>query len=205
MMSKVDNVIAERDEVLNELVDTAVDALRDAGAGAVVDKETSEKAQYAIGEVMDQASKLLNGNKREFGQWRDEHIIANGKRSVDKRTLTRWAHLPKFGSLDECRKVGFTNVYKLSSKKYAELRCEVQERLKIDFDAGSDAYSEMIKQHDQKIKVESTEAKVDAVDLEAKLAELEARIEELQAENAELRGKLDEQSGDVEAMLSEVA
>lgn len=211
-MSKVDNVIAERDEVLKELVNTAIHELKNAGAGRVINKDETERAQYAIGEVMDQASKLLNGNKREFGKWRDEHIIGNGQRSVDKRTLTRWAYLPKFGSLDECRKVGFTNVYKLSAKKYAELRGEVQERLKAEPDAESDVYVEMIKQHGELLKAESAEAKAnDVEDLKAKLTELEEQItalksdnDKLKDENAELRSQLDDKNGDEAKLLNEV-
>ncbi|EMN7148706.1 hypothetical protein WB924_004087, partial [Vibrio vulnificus] len=128
-MTDVNKALEHIENLLSELANTVVNALSNAGAGRVVDKELCEQAQYDIGAAMHEAKLLFQGNKNKFGKWRDENIIGNGKRTVDKRTLTRWTNLCEFGTLDECRKVGFTKVYKLSSKRYAPLREQIKQHL----------------------------------------------------------------------------
>lgn len=116
-------------ERLEQLAESIVAALENAGAGRVVDKDLCEQAQYDIGQAMSEAKKLFQGNKNKFGKWREDNIIGNGQRTVDNRTLTRWSCLCEFGTLEQCRKVGFTNVYKLAGKRYAGLRGKVLDLL----------------------------------------------------------------------------
>ncbi|HCE2907421.1 TPA: hypothetical protein NGT82_004053 [Vibrio parahaemolyticus] len=189
-MTDVNKALKHIENLLSELTDTVVNALSNAGAGRVVDKEQCEQAQYDIGAAMCEAKQLFQGNKNKFGKWRDENIIGNGKRTVDKRTLTRWTSLCEFGTLDECRKVGFTKIYKLSSKRYAPLR----EHIKQHPDVESDTINEMFNDFATQLKTEKKQTNpVVNDDLVDKVSELEARLKELEQENANLRQQLEGQ------------
>ncbi|EGQ8306179.1 hypothetical protein RB979_004151 [Vibrio alginolyticus] len=193
-MTDVNKALEHIENLLSELANTAVNALSNAGAGRVVDKELCEQAQYDIGAAMLEAKQLFQGNKNKFGKWRDENIIGNGKRTVDKRTLTRWTNLCEFGTLDECRKVGFTKVYKLSSKRYAPLREQIKQHLEQDPDVESDTINEMFNDFATQLKTEKKQTNsVVNDDLVDKVSELEARLKELEQENANLRQQLEGQ------------
>ncbi|EPT9255216.1 hypothetical protein ACVTNV_003597 [Vibrio alginolyticus] len=193
-MTDVNKALEHIENLLSELANTAVNALSNAGAGRVVDKELCEQAQYDIGAAMHEAKQLFQGNKNKFGKWCDENIIGNGKRTVDKRTLTRWTNLCEFGTLDECRKVGFTKVYKLSSKRYAPLREQIKQHLEQHPDVESDTINEMFNDFTTQLKTEKKQATpVVNDDLVDKVSELEARLKELEQENANLRQKLEGQ------------
>ncbi|EGQ9522038.1 hypothetical protein F3W80_22590 [Vibrio parahaemolyticus] len=191
-MTDVNKALEHTENLLSELANTVVNALSNAGAGRVVDKEQCEQAQYDIGAAMHEAKQLFQGNKNKFGKWRDENIIGNGKRTVDKRTLTRWTNLCEFGTLDECRKVGFTKVYKLSSKRYAPLREQIKQHLEQHPDVESDTINEMLKDFDSQLKSEKKQTTpVVNDDLVNKVSDLEARLKELEQENANLRRQLE--------------
>ncbi|HCE1484390.1 TPA: hypothetical protein NGR22_004593 [Vibrio parahaemolyticus] len=191
-MTDVNKALEHIENLLSELANTAVNALSNAGAGRVVDKEQCEQAQYDIGAAMLEAKQLFQGNKNKFGKWRDENIIGNGKRTVDKRTLTRWTNLCEFGTLDECRKVGFTKVYKLSSKRYAPLREQIKQHLEQHPDVESDTINEMFNDFATQLKTEKKQTNpVVNDDLVDKVSELEARLKELEQENANLRRQLE--------------
>ncbi|MFG0776782.1 hypothetical protein [Vibrio sp. GLN_1] len=193
-MTDVNKALEHIENLLSELANTAVNALSNAGAGRVVDKELCEQAQYDIGAAMHEAKQLFQGNKNKFGKWRDENIIGNGKRTVDKRTLTRWTNLCEFGTLDECRKVGFTKVYKLSSKRYAPLREQIKQHLEQHPGVESDTINEMFNDFATQIKTEKKQTNsVVNDDLVDKVSELEARLKELEQENANLRQQLEGQ------------
>lgn len=182
---------------LNAITKGITNALEGTGAGRVVDKSAAEQAQYDIGEFMYEAKQLFQGNKKRYGEWRDTHIIGNGQCVVDKRTLTRWAFLSEFGSLEQCRKVGFTNVYKLSGKRYAPLREQITAILRDDSAIESDRISSMFKDFDSQLKTEKKlKDNVANDDLSNKLAELEARIVELESENTSLRRLVDQAYSD---------
>ncbi|EGQ7649511.1 TPA: hypothetical protein ACPJ0G_003856 [Vibrio alginolyticus] len=193
-MTDVNKALEHIENLLSELANTAVNALSNAGAGRVVDKELCEQAQYDIGAAMHEAKQLFQGNKNKFGKWRDENIIGNGKRTVDKRTLTRWTNLCEFGTLDECRKVGFTKVYKLSSKRYAPLREQIKQYLEQHPGVESDTINEMFNDFATQLKTEKKQTNsVVNDDLVDKVSELEARLKELEQENANLRQQLEGQ------------
>ncbi|MFH4684408.1 hypothetical protein WMQ40_18240 [Vibrio diabolicus] len=193
-MTDVNKALEHIENLLSELANTAVNALSNAGAGRVVDKELCEQAQYDIGAAMHEAKQLFQGNKNKFGKWRDENIIGNGKRTVDKRTLTRWTNLCEFGTLDECRKVGFTKVYKLSSKRYAPLREQIKQYLEQHPGVESDTINEMFNDFATQLKTEKKQTNsVVNDDLVDKVSELEARLKELEKENANLRQQLEGQ------------
>ncbi len=193
-MTDVNKALEHIENLLSELANTAVNALSNAGAGRVVDKELCEQAQYDIGAAMHEAKQLFQWNNNKFGKWRDENIIGNGKRTVDKRTLTRWTNLCEFGTLDECRKVGFTKVYKLSSKRYAPLREQIKQHLEQHPDVESDTINEMFNDFTTQLKTEKKQATpVVNDDLVDKVSELEARLKELEQENANLRQQLEGQ------------
>ncbi|EME9803949.1 hypothetical protein [Vibrio alginolyticus] len=193
-MTDVNKALEHIENLLSELANTAVNALSNAGAGRVVDKELCEQAQYDIGAAMHEAKQLFQGNKNKFGKWRDENIIGNGKRTVDKRTLTRWTNLCEFGTLDECRKVGFTKVYKLSSKRYAPLREQIKQHLEQHPDVESDTINEMFNDFTTQLKTEKKQATpVVNDDLVDKVSELEVRLKELEQENVNLRQQLEGQ------------
>ncbi|MDF5467278.1 hypothetical protein P3696_18775 [Vibrio parahaemolyticus] len=182
---------------LNAITEGITNALESTGAGRVVDKSAAEQAQYDIGAFMYEAKQLFQGNKKRYGVWRDTHIIGNGQCVVDKRTLTRWTSLSEFGSLEQCRKVGFTNVYKLSGKRYASLREQVTAILLGESDIESDLISSMFKEFDNQLKTEKKlKDNVANDDLLNKLAGLEARIVELESENASLRHLIDQAYSD---------
>lgn len=187
-MSEPIDLLKATEERLQLLAENIVEVLGNAGAGRVVDKEQCEQAQYDIGAAMREAKQLFQGNKNKFGKWRDENIIGNGKRTVDKRTLTRWTNLCEFGTLDECRKVGFTKVYKLSSKHYAPLREQIKQYLEQHPDVESDTINEMFNDFATQLKTEKKQTTpVVNDDLVDKVSELEARLKELEQENANLR------------------
>ncbi|EJG1730569.1 TPA: hypothetical protein ACPVZK_003489 [Vibrio parahaemolyticus] len=193
-MTDVNKALEHIENLLSELANTVVNALSNAGAGRVVDKELCEQAQYDIGAAMHEAKQLFQGNKNKFGKWRDENIIGNGKRTVDKRTLTRWTNLCEFGTLDECRKVGFTKVYKLSSKRYAPLREQIKQHLEQHPDVESDTINEMFNDFTTQLKTEKKQdTPVVNDDLVDKVSELESRLKELEHENANLRQQLEGQ------------
>ncbi|MDF4697008.1 hypothetical protein P3548_25100, partial [Vibrio parahaemolyticus] len=77
-MTDVNKALEHIENLLSELANTVVNALSNAGAGRVVDKELCEQAQYDIGAAMHEAKQLFQGNKNKFGKWRDENIIGNG-------------------------------------------------------------------------------------------------------------------------------
>ncbi|MBE4102664.1 hypothetical protein HJ111_19295 [Vibrio parahaemolyticus] len=140
---------------------------------------------------MSEAKKLFQGNKNKFGKWREENIIGNGQRTVDNRTLTRWSSLCEFGTLEQCRKVGFTNVYKLAGKRYAGLRGKVLDVLESDPNVESAVISQMMSDFIQREKVVKEEQQsVEADELSLKFEAMEVRIAELEAENKTLRDKL---------------
>jgi hypothetical protein len=196
----------EQEINLEELAKKIVEALEVAGAGKIYDKGKTEKAQYDIGTALSQAKKLFNGSKRKFGEWRKENIVGNGKRIVDSKTLGRWSELCEFGTLEQCQTVGFTNVYKLSTKPFAELRTKILEKLVAEPDAGSDVYSEMVKERVDEIKASKEVDKANKdKELTAKVAELEARISELESDNAKLREQLSEHATEEDSVPSEVA
>ncbi|ELB2966426.1 hypothetical protein QI724_003911 [Vibrio parahaemolyticus] len=191
-MTEANKVLELPESRLNGLTDAIVNELSNAGAGRVVDKEQCEQAQYNIGSAMHEAKQLFQGNKNKFGKSRDVNIIGNGKRTVDKRTLTRWTSLCEFGTLDECRKVGFTNVYKLSSKRYAPLREQIKQHLEQHPDVESDTINEMLKDFDSQLKSEKKQTSpVVNDDLVNKVSDLEVRLKELEQENANLRRQLE--------------
>ncbi|EJE4172566.1 hypothetical protein [Vibrio parahaemolyticus] len=193
-MSEPIDLLKATEERLQLLAENIVEVLGNAGAGRVVDKELCEQAQYDIGAAMHEAKQLFQGNKNKFGKWRDENIIGNGKRTVDKRTLTRWTNLCEFGTLDECRKVGFTKVYKLSSKRYAPLREQIKQHLEQHPDVESDTINEMFNDFTTQLKTEKKQdTPVVNDDLVDKVSELEARLKELEQENANLRQQLEGQ------------
>jgi lipoate-protein ligase A len=190
-MSEQSSVLNAVDERLQQLANDAINALALTGAGQVVDKSAAEQAQYEIGAVMAEAKQLFQGNKNRFGKWRDENIIGNGQHTVDKRTLTRWSYLYGFGTLEECRKVGFTNVYKLAGKTYSPLREQVREHLKQNPDVLSDDIKVMLKEFSHQLKTEKEKTKQsESNDLLNKLAEMESRLKELEVENDKLRQQL---------------
>ncbi|KYN86458.1 hypothetical protein ATY35_14610 [Vibrio cidicii] len=191
-MTEANKALELTNSRLNKLTDAIVNELSNAGAGRVVDKEQCEQAQYNIGSAMHEAKQLFQGNKNKFGKWRDVNIIGNGKRTVDKRTLTRWTSLCEFGTLDECRKVGFTKVYKLSSKRYAHLREQIKQHLEQHADVEPDTINEMLKDFDSQLKSEKKQTTpVVNDDLVNKVSDLEARLKELEQENANLRRQLE--------------
>ncbi|MFH4558977.1 hypothetical protein [Vibrio diabolicus] len=178
-------------ERLEQLAESIVAALENAGAGRVVDKDLCEQAQYDIGQAMSEAKKLFQGNKNKFGKWREDNIIGNGQRTVDNRTLTRWSSLCEFGTLEQCRKVGFTNVYKLAGKRYAGLRGKVLDLLESNPSVESVVISQMMSDFAQLEKaVKEEQQSVEADELTLKFEVMEARIAELEAENKTLRDKL---------------
>ncbi|MDF5461389.1 hypothetical protein P3710_20455 [Vibrio parahaemolyticus] len=178
-------------ERLEQLAESIVAALENAGAGRVVDKDLCEQAQYDIGQAMSEAKKLFQGNKNKFGKWREDNIIGNGQRTVDNRTLTRWSSLCEFGTLEQCRKVGFTNVYKLAGKRYAGLRGKVLDLLESNPSVESVVISQMMSDFTQREKaVKEEQQSVEADELTLKFEVMEARIAELEAENKTLRDKL---------------
>lgn len=178
-------------ERLEQLAESIVAALENAGAGRVVDKDLCEQAQYDIGQAMSEAKKLFQGNKNKFGKWREDNIIGNGQRTVDNRTLTRWSCLCEFGTLEQCRKVGFTNVYKLAGKRYAGLRGKVLDLLESNPSVESVVISQMMSDFTQREKaVKEEQQSVEADELTLKFEAMEARIAELEAENKTLRDKL---------------
>lgn len=178
-------------ERLEQLAESIVAALENAGAGRVVDKDLCEQAQYDIGQAMSEAKKLFQGNKNKFGKWREDNIIGNGQRTVDNRTLTRWSCLCEFGTLEQCRKVGFTNVYKLAGKRYVELRAKVLDLLESNPSVESVVISQMMSDFTQREKaVKEEQQSVEADELTLKFEVMEARIAELEAENKTLRDKL---------------
>lgn len=178
-------------ERLEQLAESIVAALENAGAGRVVDKDLCEQAQYDIGQAMSEAKKLFQGNKNKFGKWREDNIIGNGQRTVDNRTLTRWSCLCEFGTLEQCRKVGFTNVYKLAGKRYVELRAKVLDLLESNPSVESVVISQMMSDFTQREKaVKEEQQSVEADELTLKFEAMEARIAELEAENKTLRDKL---------------
>lgn len=178
-------------ERLEQLAESIVAALENAGAGRVVDKDLCEQAQYDIGQAMSEAKKLFQGNKNKFGKWREDNIIGNGQRTVDNRTLTRWSCLCEFGTLEQCRKVGFTNVYKLAGKRYVELRGKVLDLLESNPSVESVVISQMMSDFTQREKaVKEEQQSVEADELTLKFEVMEARIAELEAENKTLRDKL---------------
>lgn len=178
-------------ERLEQLAESIIAALGNAGAGRVVDKDLCEQAQYDIGKAMSEAKKLFQGNKNKFGKWREENIIGNGQRTVDNRTLTRWSSLCEFGTVEQCRKVGFTNVYKLAGKRYAGLRCKVLDVLESDPSVESAVISQMMSDFTQREKaVKEEQQSVEADELTLKFEVMEVRIAELEAENKTLRDKL---------------
>lgn len=178
-------------ERLEQLAESIVAALENAGAGRVVDKDLCEQAQYDIGQAMSEAKKLFQGNKNKFGKWREDNIIGNGQRTVDNRTLTRWSCLCEFGTLEQCRKVGFTNVYKLAGKRYAGLRGKVLDLLESNPSVESVVISQMMSDFTQREKaVKEEQQSVEADELTLKFEVMEARIAELEAENKTLRDKL---------------
>lgn len=178
-------------ERLEQLAESIVAALENAGAGRVVDKDLCEQAQYDIGQAMSEAKKLFQGNKNKFGKWREDNIIGNGQRTVDNRTLTRWSSLCEFGTLEQCRKVGFTNVYKLAGKRYAGLRGKVLDLLESNPSVESVVISQMMSDFAQLEKaVKEEKQSVEADELTLKFEAMEARIAELEVENKTLRDKL---------------
>lgn len=190
-MNEQTDLLVLTQERLEQLAESIVAALENAGAGRVVDKDLCEQAQYDIGQAMSEAKKLFQGNKNKFGKWREDNIIGNGQRTVDNRTLTRWSCLCEFGTLEQCRKVGFTNVYKLAGKRYVELRAKVLDLLESNPSVESVVISQMMSDFTQREKaVKEEQQSVEADELTLKFEAMEARIAELEAENKTLRDKL---------------
>ncbi|AIL71689.1 hypothetical protein VV93_v1c26130 [Vibrio vulnificus] len=190
-MNEQTDLLVLTQERLEQLAESIVAALENAGAGRVVDKDLCEQAQYDIGQAMSEAKKLFQGNKNKFGKWREDNIIGNGQRTVDNRTLTRWSCLCEFGTLEQCRKVGFTNVYKLAGKRYVELRGKVLDLLESNPSVESVVISQMMSDFTQREKaVKEEQQSVEADELTLKFEAMEARIAELEAENKTLRDKL---------------
>ncbi|MBG0760503.1 hypothetical protein BOO22_13855 [Vibrio cidicii] len=190
-MNEQTDLLVLTQERLEQLAESIVAALENAGAGRVVDKDLCEQAQYDIGQAMSEAKKLFQGNKNKFGKWREDNIIGNGQRTVDNRTLTRWSCLCEFGTLEQCRKVGFTNVYKLAGKCYVELRGKVLDLLESNPSVESVVISQMMSDFTQREKaVKEEQQSVEADELTLKFEAMEARIAELEAENKTLRDKL---------------
>lgn len=190
-MNEQTDLLVLTQEHLEQLAESIVAALENAGAGRVVDKDLCEQAQYDIGQAMSEAKKLFQGNKNKFGKWREDNIIGNGQRTVDNRTLTRWSCLCEFGTLEQCRKVGFTNVYKLAGKRYVELRGKVLDLLESNPSVESVVISQMMSDFTQREKaVKEEQQSVEADELTLKFEVMEARIAELEAENKTLRDKL---------------
>lgn len=190
-MNEQTDLLVLTQERLEQLAKSIVAALENAGAGRVVDKDLCEQAQYDIGQAMSEAKKLFQGNKNKFGKWREDNIIGNGQRTVDNRTLTRWSCLCEFGTLEQCRKVGFTNVYKLAGKRYVELRGKVLDLLESNPSVESVVISQMMSDFTQREKaVKEEQQSVEADELTLKFEVMEARIAELEAENKTLRDKL---------------
>lgn len=190
-MNEQTDLLVLTQERLEQLAESIVAALENAGAGRVVDKDLCEQAQYDIGQAMSEAKKLFQGNKNKFGKWREDNIIGNGQRTVDNRTLTRWSCLCEFGTLEQCRKVGFTNVYKLAGKRYAGLRGKVLDLLESNPSVESVVISQMMSDFTQREKaVKEEQQSVEADELTLKFEAMEARIAELEAENKTLRDKL---------------
>lgn len=190
-MNEQTDLLVLTQERLEQLAKSIVAALENAGAGRVVDKDLCEQAQYDIGQAMSEAKKLFQGNKNKFGKWREDNIIGNGQRTVDNRTLTRWSCLCEFGTLEQCRKVGFTNVYKLAGKRYVELRGKVLDLLESNPSVESVVISQMMSDFTQREKaVKEEQQSVEADELTLKFEAMEARIAELEAENKTLRDKL---------------
>lgn len=190
-MNEQTDLLVLTQERLEQLAKSIVAALENAGAGRVVDKDLCEQAQYDIGQAMSEAKKLFQGNKNKFGKWREDNIIGNGQRTVDNRTLTRWSCLCEFGTLEQCRKVGFTNVYKLAGKRYAGLRGKVLDLLESNPSVESVVISQMMSDFTQREKaVKEEQQSVEADELTLKFEVMEARIAELEAENKTLRDKL---------------
>lgn len=190
-MNEQTDLLVLTQERLEQLAKSIVAALENAGAGRVVDKDLCEQAQYDIGQAMSEAKKLFQGNKNKFGKWREDNIIGNGQRTVDNRTLTRWSCLCEFGTLEQCRKVGFTNVYKLAGKRYVELRGKVLDLLESNPSVKSVVISQMMSDFTQREKaVKEEQQSVEADELTLKFEVMEARIAELEAENKTLRDKL---------------
>ncbi|WP_202983299.1 hypothetical protein [Vibrio navarrensis] len=190
-MNEQTDLLVLTQERLEQLAKSIVAALENAGAGRVVDKDLCEQAQYDIGQAMSEAKKLFQGNKNKFGKWREDNIIGNGQRTVDNRTLTRWSCLCEFGTLEQCRKVGFTNVYKLAGKRYVELRAKVLDLLESNPSVESVVISQMMSDFTQREKaVKEEQQSVEADELTLKFEAMEARIAELEAENKTLRDKL---------------
>ncbi|EJL6400957.1 hypothetical protein [Vibrio navarrensis] len=190
-MNEQTDLLVLTQERLEQLAESIVAALENAGAGRVVDKDLCEQAQYDIGQAMSEAKKLFQGNKNKFGKWREDNIIGNGQRTVDNRTLTRWSCLCEFGTLEQCRKVGFTNVYKLAGKRYVELRGKVLDLLESNPSVESVVISQMMSDFTQREKaVKEEQQSVEADELTLKFEVMEARIAELEAENKTLRDKL---------------
>lgn len=190
-MNEQTDLLVLTQERLEQLAESIVAALENAGAGRVVDKDLCEQAQYDIGQAMSEAKKLFQGNKNKFGKWREDNIIGNGQRTVDNRTLTRWSCLCEFGTLEQCRKVGFTNVYKLAGKRYVELRGKVLDLLESNPSVESVVISQMMSDFTQREKaVKEEQQSVEADELTLKFEAMEARIAELEVENKTLRDKL---------------
>lgn len=190
-MNEQTDLLVLTQERLEQLAESIVAALENAGAGRVVDKDLCEQAQYDIGQAMSEAKKLFQGNKNKFGKWREDNIIGNGQRTVDNRTLTRWSCLCEFGTLEQCRKVGFTNVYKLAGKRYVGLRGKVLDLLESNPSVESVVISQMMSDFTQREKaVKEEQQSVEADELTLKFEVMEARIAELEAENKTLRDKL---------------
>ena len=159
-MDKSQELTQDNSEALDHLTKQIAQALEDSGSGKVVDQSIREKAQYDIGKAMREAKNLLNGNTKKFGDWRKKNIIGNGKHVVDSRTLTRWTSLCDFGSLEVCRKVGFTRVYKLNSKRYSELKAQISKRLNDEPEVPCKDLDGLFKAFDEKLKSEAAPTKL---------------------------------------------
>ena len=73
--------------------------------------EDRREAKYTVGESLLKARKQFASNN-EYGDWCSQ-IFKELVNEPKQQTLFNYRQLAEFGTLSECEKVGFTNVYKL--------------------------------------------------------------------------------------------
>jgi len=86
-------------------------------------------AKYKIGQACNKAREILCSDEA-FLDWAWENVIAqcsNDIEDVTSNTLISWRMLPKFGTLEQCKIVGFTHISKLLLDKNATMKAQVLE------------------------------------------------------------------------------
>lgn len=91
--------------------------------------EAQEKreAKYKIGKACNKAREILCSDEA-FLDWVWSNVIAECSTDIEEvtpNTLISWRMLHKFGTLEQCEIVGFTNISKLLQPKNIEMKDQV--------------------------------------------------------------------------------